>query len=132
MMYALSCVLITIISVDAVVVASVALLTGCLWCKPIPTLCGGLEWVYVPASTTCFAGEILRGTDFDVQVLKYGRGQPVIHKFDRGTKDWDLLPGATYQMDFRPAARGRAVKVVKHTPTLALCEVQVLINVQGE
>ena len=93
------------------------------------TLCGSLKCSYLTLQSGV-SGEVLKGNDFDVRV--YTIAGQAIKQFDRGDIDWILLKGVTYMLEFHPPAKGRYVKILKRSPLLALCEVQVLINLQGK
>ena len=93
------------------------------------TLCGSLKCSYLTLQSGV-SGEVLKGNDFDVRV--YTIAGRAIKQFDRGDFDWILLKGTTYMLEFHPPAKGRYVKILKRSPLLALCEVQVLINLQGK
>ena len=93
------------------------------------TLCGSLKCSYLTLQSGV-SGEVLKANDFDVRV--YTIAGQAIKQFDHGDIDSILLKGATYMLEFHPPARGRYVKILKKSPLLALCEVQVLINLQGK
>ena len=93
------------------------------------TLCGSLKCSYLPLQSGV-SEEVFKGNDFDVRV--YTIAGRAIKQFDRGDFDWILLKGTTYMLEFHPPAKGRYVKILKRSPLLALCEVQVLINLQGK